>query len=53
MLSVRWKSPRPGQVDDKIGPTVFVQYMLMFAQPQKFLHKPHRWVWGLMGKLPK
>jgi len=27
--------------------------MLMFAQPQKFLHKPHRWVWGMIGKLPK
>jgi len=27
--------------------------MLMFAQPQKFYHKPHRWVWGLVGKLPK
>jgi len=25
----------------------------MFAQPQKFLPTPHRWVWGLMGKLPK
>jgi len=25
----------------------------MFAKPQKFHHKPHRWVWGMMGKLPK
>ncbi|UCH10584.1 MAG: CoA-binding protein [Fidelibacterota bacterium] len=27
--------------------------ILMFAQPMKFLHKPHRWVWKLLGKLPK
>jgi predicted CoA-binding protein len=27
--------------------------ILMFAQPQKFYHKPHRWVWGALGKLPK
>jgi len=27
--------------------------ILMFAQPQKFFHKPHRWMWGVMGKLPK
>jgi predicted CoA-binding protein len=27
--------------------------ILMFAQPQKFYHKPHRWAWGLVGKLPK
>ena len=25
--------------------------ILMFAQPQKFFHKPHRWMWGLIGKL--
>jgi predicted CoA-binding protein len=27
--------------------------ILMFAQPQGFGHKAHRWVWGLLGKLPK
>ena len=27
--------------------------ILMFAYPQKFYHKPHRWVWGMIGKLPK
>ncbi|MBA7669206.1 hypothetical protein ES703_77334 [subsurface metagenome] len=27
--------------------------ILMFAQPLKFYHKPHRWVWKLLGKLPK
>ena len=32
---------------------VFVQYILMFAKPLKFYHKPHRWVWGMIGKLPK
>ncbi len=27
--------------------------ILMFAEPLKFYHKPHRWVWKLLGKLPK
>lgn len=27
--------------------------ILMFAQPQAFFHKPHRWFNGLTGKLPK
>ncbi|MCX6029741.1 MAG: CoA-binding protein [Chloroflexi bacterium] len=27
--------------------------VLMFAKPQGFGHKAHRWVWGLLGKLPK
>lgn len=27
--------------------------ILMFAEPLKFYHKPHRWVWRLLGKLPK
>ena len=27
--------------------------ILMFAQPLKFYHKPHRWVWKLLGKLPR
>ena len=27
--------------------------ILMFAKPLKFYHKPHRWVWGMIGKLPK
>jgi predicted CoA-binding protein len=27
--------------------------ILMFARPIGFFHKPHRWVWGLMGKLPQ
>jgi hypothetical protein len=26
--------------------------ILMFAG-SAFFHKPHRWVWGLLGKLPK
>lgn len=26
--------------------------ILMFAQPQAFYHKLHRWVWKLLGKLP-
>jgi predicted CoA-binding protein len=27
--------------------------ILMFAEPTAFVHKCHRWVWGLLGKLPK
>ena len=27
--------------------------ILMFAEPLRFYHKPHRWVWKLLGKLPK
>jgi len=27
--------------------------ILMFAKPLKFYHKPHRWIWGMIGKLPK
>lgn len=26
--------------------------ILMFAEPTAFFHKVHRWVWGLLGKLP-
>ncbi len=27
--------------------------ILMFAGPLKFFHRPHRWLWRLLGKLPK
>jgi predicted CoA-binding protein len=27
--------------------------ILMFAEPTGFAHRLHRWVWGLMGKLPQ
>jgi uncharacterized protein len=27
--------------------------ILMFAEPQKFFHKPHKWIMKLLGKLPK
>jgi len=26
--------------------------ILMFAEPAGFVHRAHRWVWGVMGKLP-
>jgi uncharacterized protein len=26
--------------------------VLMFAQPSAFMHRAHRWVWGVLGKLP-
>jgi uncharacterized protein len=27
--------------------------IMMFAEPTGFGHKAHRWVWGVLGKLPK
>jgi predicted CoA-binding protein len=27
--------------------------ILMFAEPAGFGHRAHRWIWGLLGKLPK
>jgi hypothetical protein len=27
--------------------------ILMFAEPAAFFHRVHRWVWGVLGKLPK
>jgi predicted CoA-binding protein len=27
--------------------------ILMFAEPAGFVHRVHRWVWGLLGKLPR
>jgi predicted CoA-binding protein len=27
--------------------------ILMFAEPAEFYHRMHRWVWGLLGKLPE
>lgn len=32
---------------------VYGECILMFAEPTSFGHKMHRWVWGLLGKLPK
>jgi predicted CoA-binding protein len=32
---------------------VYGKCILMFAQPMRFFHKPHRWVMGVLGKLPK
>lgn len=26
--------------------------ILMFAQPSDFIHRAHKWVWGVLGKLP-
>lgn len=27
--------------------------IMMFTEPVGFLHRAHRWIWGLLGKLPK
>ena len=27
--------------------------ILMFAEPVAWYHKPHRWIWSLLGKLPR
>jgi predicted CoA-binding protein len=32
---------------------VYSKCILMFAQPLAFFHKPHRWVMGVLGQLPK
>jgi uncharacterized protein len=32
---------------------VYGKCIMMFAQPMAFFHKPHRWVMGLLGQLPK
>ena len=26
--------------------------ILMFAQPAAFIHRAHKWMWGVLGKLP-
>ena len=26
--------------------------ILMFVQPSAFIHRAHKWVWGVLGKLP-
>jgi uncharacterized protein len=33
--------------------TVSGECILMFAEPAAFPHRMHRWVWGLLGKLPR
>lgn len=32
---------------------VYGKCILMFAQPMKFFHKPHRWVMQILGQLPR
>jgi predicted CoA-binding protein len=32
---------------------IYYKCILMFAQPLAFFHKPHRWVMGVLGQLPK
>jgi predicted CoA-binding protein len=32
---------------------VYGKCILMFAQPMRFFHKPHRWVMQLLGQMPK
>ena len=27
--------------------------ILMFAEPMVFFHRAHKWIWGVIGKLPK
>ena len=27
--------------------------ILMFAQPSMFIHRAHKWIWGVLGKLPQ
>jgi predicted CoA-binding protein len=32
---------------------IYGRCILMFAQPQAFFHKPHRWVMQLLGQMPR
>ena len=32
---------------------VYGECVLMFAEPTAFYHRMHRWVWGLLGRLPR
>ena len=34
-------------------PVVHGECILMFAEPAVWFHRAHRWVWKLLGKLPK
>jgi hypothetical protein len=27
--------------------------ILMFAEPAAFFHRAHRWIWRMLGKLPR
>jgi len=31
---------------------IYNECILMFAQPSAFIHRAHKWVWGVLGKLP-
>lgn len=31
---------------------IWKECILMFVQPSAFIHRAHRWVWGVLGKLP-
>jgi hypothetical protein len=33
--------------------TVHGECILMFAEPAAWFHRAHRWVWKLLGKLPR
>lgn len=39
--------------EDRNMSVVHGECILMFAKPLKLGHRLHRWVWGLLGKLPK
>ncbi len=38
--------------DNRIS-VVHGECILMFAEPAAWYHRAHRWVWGLLGKLPR
>lgn len=37
---------------EKGATVVHNECILMFAEPTALMHRMHRWVWGLLGKLP-
>ena len=45
----------PGAIElcrEKGATVIHNECILMFAEPTALMHRMHRWVWGLLGKLP-
>ena len=48
------ESPAAIRLAESKGMSVVAgECILMFAEPAGFGHRAHRWVWGLLGRLPK
>ena len=48
------ESPKAVRYCEENGMTLVQgECILMYAEPAAFFHRAHRWVWGLLGKLPR